>query len=188
MTVGAVVLAAGGGSRFDSAGVHKLLAPFRGRPLACWAVESALGAGVQEVVVVTGAVALSGVLPGGVRLVHNEAWADGQAGSLRVGLDACDAAGHAAAVVGLADQPLIPAAAWRAVAQAPPAPIVAATYAGVRRNPVRLDRSIWHLLPSEGDEGARAVMRAHPEMVAEVVCEGDPADVDTIEDLLSLGP
>jgi CTP:molybdopterin cytidylyltransferase MocA len=182
----AVVLAAGAGSRFHGA-THKLLAGFRGRPLVLWAVGSALGAvgaGIDAVAVVSGAAELAGVLPPGVTLLINEGWASGQAGSLRAGLDWCLAEGHGAAVVGLADQPLVPSAAWSAVATAGGlAPIVAASYGGRRRNPVRLDRSVWPLLPTEGDEGARALMRRHPEMVAEVACEGDPADVDTLEDL-----
>jgi len=181
---GGVVLAAGAGSRYLG-GTHKLLAPFRGRPLLLWAVEAAagaLGAGLDELAVVSGAADLGEVLPAGVVLLVNPDWATGQATSLRVGLDWCAARGHEAAVVGLADQPLVTAACWRAVAAAT-APIAAASYGGRRRNPVRLARAAWPLLPSEGDEGARLAMREHPEMVAEVACDGDPADVDTLEDL-----
>ncbi len=182
MTTAAVLLAAGGGSRFARP-TAKLLAPFRDRPLLSWAVDAAMGAGLDEMVVVTGAVDLGAVLPPDITLLRNEAWASGLASSLRVGLDWCDRQGHGAAVVGLGDQPLVPVEAWRNVATSTGAPIVVATYSGRRRNPVKLDRSVWALVPVTGDEGARAVMGSQPALVCEVACPGDPADVDTVEDL-----
>lgn len=151
-----------------------------------WSVQAALAAGLAEVVVVEGAVPLEGVVPEEVVLLGNPSWADGQAGSLRRALAWCEQRGRQAAVVGLGDQPLVPASAWRAVAASRAAPIVAARYAGRRRNPVRLDRSIWPLVPSTGDEGARVLMARRPDLVAEVDCEGEPADVDTAEDLAAL--
>lgn len=182
MTAAAVVLAAGGSSRFV-AETSKLLAPFRGRSLVSWAVGAALDAGLDETVVVAGAVDLSAALPTGITHLHNEGWATGMASSLHVGLDWCERRGHTAAVVGLGDQPLVPADAWRAVAAATGAPIVVATYSGRRRNPVKLDRSVWPLVPVTGDQGARMVMSSRPALVCEVACAGDPADVDTVEDL-----
>ena len=176
MTTAALVLAAGGGTRFAGGG-HKLLAPFRGRPLVAWALEAA--SVLDELIVVTGAVALD--LPAGAREVRNERWVEGQATSLAAGLDA--AAGHEAVVVGLGDQPLVPAEAWRRVAAATATPIAVATYGGVRRNPVRLAAEVWGLVPREGDEGARSLLRGRPDLVTEVACPGDPADVDTQEDL-----
>jgi molybdenum cofactor cytidylyltransferase len=182
VTAAAVVLAAGAGIRFGGPG-HKLLAEFRGRPLVVWAVEAAAAAGLDETLVIAGAVDLSGLeLPDGVRLVRAERWADGQAHSLQAARAAVEAAGHDAMVLGLGDQPLIPAEAWRAVA-ASSSPIAVATYGGRRRNPVRLARPVWPLLPVDGDIGARAVMLSRPELVEEVACTGEPADVDTEEDL-----
>lgn len=149
-----------------------------------WAVESAVAAALDAVVVVSGAVDLTAALPaGGITLLENPAWAQGQASSLRVAVDWCDRKGFDAVVVGLGDQPLVAPSAWRSVATAAGGPIVVATYDGRRRNPVRLDRAVWPLLPAEGDEGARVLMRDRPELVAEVPCEGDPFDVDRTEDL-----
>lgn len=181
MTTAAVVLAAGGASRFNGPS-HKLVTLFRGRPLLAWAVEAARDAGLDETVVVTGGAAVAALLPDGVSVVPNAAWAEGLATSLQAAVSYASAAGHDAVVVGLADQPLIPTSAWSAVAHSSAA-VAVATYAGRRANPVRLSSEVWDLLPASGDAGARVLMTGHPDLVVEVACEGNPADVDTLEDL-----
>jgi molybdenum cofactor cytidylyltransferase len=183
VATGAVLLCAGGGSRYVApSGEHKLLAPFRGRPLVSWALEHVLEAGLDVTLVVTGAADLSPVLPGGVLAIHNSQWEDGIATSLQQAVASARRLDLGAIVVGLGDQPLVPAAAWRSVA-ASTAPIAVASYAGARRNPVRLASSVWDDLPDSGDEGARVLMRSRPELVEEVVCAGDPFDVDTLDDM-----
>ena len=181
MTVAGVVLAAGGAIRFGPA--HKLLADFRGKPLVSWSLEAAVDAGLDEVIVVTGAIDLGDAIPRGVHVLRNPRWGDGQATSLSAAIAAAGERGHDAVVVGLGDQPLIPAEAWRLVGACDERPIAVATYDGLRRNPVRLAAAVWPLLPTEGDEGARALMRSQPDLVAEVPCPGDPADIDTQKDL-----
>jgi molybdenum cofactor cytidylyltransferase len=184
LRVAAVVLAAGEGRRFVAGGGtgHKLLAPWRGRPVVSWAVDHAIEAGLERTWVVTGAVTLDAVLPVGVEVVVNPHWAEGQATSLQAAINVARRAGVDAVVVGLGDQPLVPATAWQLVAAATGA-LAVATYDGRRRNPVRLGAEVWDLLPVVGDEGARAVMRKYPDLVSEVACEGEPADIDTPEDL-----
>lgn len=184
----AVLLAAGGGSRFadrsstqsSARPAHKLQALLNGRPVYQWALEAVVQSGLAHVVVVTGAVALD--LPGSVIEVHNVHWANGQAGSLQLAVQAATELGADAIVVGLGDQPFVSADAWRALAGAT-TPIAVATYGGRRANPVRLHRSIWALLPCEGDQGARSLIALRPELVGEVACSGSPADIDTMEDL-----
>lgn len=182
MTVAGVVLAAGCGSRFRGAS-NKLTAPFRGKPLVLWAIEAAVDAGLEKVFVVTGAADLRSVLPRGVERVTNGMWPDGLATSLHAGIRAAGDAGYDAVVVGLGDQPLVPSSAWRAVAESTGYVVAVATYDGKRRNPVLLHRSVWHLLPRAGDAGARVIYRERPELVGEVACDGEAADVDTVEDL-----
>lgn len=186
MSVCAALLAAGEGSRFLGP-QHKLLTPLRGRPLWEWGLDHVLEAGFDHTVVVTGAVDLT--LPPaaaalGAVLVRNERWAQGQAGSLQVAVAHAAALGADAVIVGLGDQPGVPPDAWRAVAAAADCPIALATYGGVRGpHPVRLSSGVWPLLPTTGDDGARRLVRSHPQWVCEVPCLGSASDIDTLEDL-----
>jgi molybdenum cofactor cytidylyltransferase len=149
------------------------------------AVAAAVEADVLAVVfVVAGATDLSAVVAPEAVLLDNPGWTRGIATSLAVAVHAADVAGMDALVVGLADQPFVGPETWRAVASADVGrPIVAASYAGRRGNPVRLDREVWPLLPTDGDDGARTLMRGRPELVGEVPCPGDAVDIDTVEDL-----
>jgi CTP:molybdopterin cytidylyltransferase MocA len=145
--------------------------------------DSSTGSTIVGVLVVHGATERA--VPAGVASLVNAAWAAGQATSVTAGLQHAAALGADAIVFGLADQPFVPPATWRAVADAAPEwPVVVATYAGRRGpHPVRLHQSVWPLVPTIGDDGARSVLRDHPALVHEVACEGSPADIDTLEDL-----
>lgn len=184
MSTLAVVLAAGGGSRFEGDG-SKLLADLHGRPLVAWAIAHAVAAGLDDTLVVTGAAGLGRALPAGARTLANPNWAAGLATSLTVAVDDAARAGHDAIVVGLGDQPGIPPEAWRAVA-ASPSPLAIAVYGDRRGHPVRLHRRFWSELPTTGDEGARSILRLYPEVVGEVPCPGAPDDVDRLDDLRRL--
>lgn len=180
----AVVLAAGGGSRFTGS-THKLdaVADDAGRTVVRRAVDAAVRAAIGTVVVVT-ADHVRTALPDRVTVVVNPDWASGQMSSLQCGIEAARAAGASRLVVGLGDQPGIEPGAWTAVAAAgATSPIAVATYQGRRGHPVSLDSSVWDQLPAAGDEGARSLMRLRPDLVREVPCQGSPRDIDTLEDL-----
>jgi CTP:molybdopterin cytidylyltransferase MocA len=187
----AILLAAGSGSRF---GGGKLLASYRGRPLIEAALSGLADAPVDETVVVLGHEArrLHGVCAKyGVSVVENPHWKEGMSTSVRTGLAACEPQTRAAVVL-LADQPLMEAGAVERLVEAfeRGARIAVATYGGRPRNPVLFSREVWPLLEAElsGDVGARSFLQRHRELVTPVPCDGvgDPADVDTEEDLRRL--
>ncbi|MCP3989491.1 MAG: nucleotidyltransferase family protein [Actinomycetia bacterium] len=181
MTIAAVVLAAGAGSRFAGP-EHKLRTLFRGRPILCWVLEAVDQAGFDQTYVITGAHDVDDLVGEEVTIVANPDWAEGQSTSLGVAVDAVAADGHDAFVVGLGDQPLVPASAWRSVG-ASAGEIVTATFDGKRRPPVKLSRSVWTMLDRTGDAGARPLMERRRELVSEIPCTGNPVDIDTLEDL-----
>lgn len=127
--------------------------------------------GVDEVVVVAGAHALEGA-------VDCPDWERGPGASLRCGLAALSPEVEAAVVV-LADGPdLSPAAVERVVAawRESRAPLVAASYGGVRGHPLVLARSDWHDVPDEG-------LRAREPLLVPCDDLGTPGDVDVPNDL-----
>ena len=186
-----LLLAAGEGRRF---GRPKALVEFGGHSLLARGLDVLRAAEADPIVVVLGAAAdeVRAVvdLSGCVVLV-NTGWGEGMAGSLRLGLAALQEVVQGV-VITLVDQPLItPAAierlvdAWREGASA-----VVATYGGQPANPVLLDASLWDAVAAQvaGDAGARAFLRAHPELVTLVPCDGiaAPDDIDTPDDLARL--
>jgi nicotine blue oxidoreductase len=181
--VAGILLAAGEGRRL---GQPKALVELGGESLVQRGVALLRDGGAEPVVVVTGAVAVE--LPG-VLAVHNPRWRSGMGSSLAAGL-ATVPEGCSAAVIALADQPLVgPEAVRRLIAAHDDAgaSVAVAAYQGAPRNPVLLAREHWAevVALAVGDEGARPFMRAHPELMIAVECgdTGRPDDLDTPDDL-----
>ncbi len=187
-SIAVAVLAAGAGTRTGGA-TPKPLLELQGRPLVTWALDAARRSGLEPLLLVVGfdAEAVAAAAPRDVEVVVGNDWHHGIAYSLRAALGALSGRPAVDAVcIGLADQPLVGADAYRRVAAAydDGAALAVATYGGVRGNPVMLRRSRWgEAMRLEGDEGARALFRRHP--VVEVPCDGtgEPSDVDTLDDL-----
>jgi molybdenum cofactor cytidylyltransferase len=183
------VLAAGRGIRFGG-DVPKPLLELGGRPLLAHALTAATTSGPALVLCVVSDDRVAATVPGGIEVVRNDAPERGIASSLHAALRVLGPRSDIdAVVVGLADQPLVGAAAYRRLAEAfeHGAPLAVATYGGVRGNPVLIARALWsEALELAGDEGARALVRRHG--AVEVPCDGtgEPTDVDTPEDLAAL--
>lgn len=193
MSVAAIVLAAGRGTRFG--GEPKLLATLDGRPLVRHAAEAAAASGLRPVLVVTGhrggevAAALRG-LP--VAIVANPSYAEGLSTSLRAGFAALPSRAEAAAVL-LGDMPRIGAAlldelagAWRAAGR--PVALVP-TFEGRRGNPVVLSRGLASRIAAlTGDGGAGSLLRAEPGTVEwPVAADSVTIDIDTPAALAAAG-
>ena len=178
----AILLAAGAGTRFDGA-QHKLRAAVGDQAVLSHSLNAALEGGFEAVAVVVGDDDFADLVPEGVETVHSSNWKDGQSQSLAAAVHYATEQGFDAIVVGLADQPLVGASTWRSLREATDTAIAVATFAGKRRPPTRLHRSVWHELPETGDVGARDLLASSPKRVAEVPSAGDPTDVDTVEAL-----
>jgi nicotine blue oxidoreductase len=187
--VAGLVLAAGAGRRL---GGPKALVEIDGTLLVERAVRLLADGGCEDVVVVLGAAAeevIGRAQLAGARPVIATSWQLGQGESLRAGLAAIAATAADAVIVTLVDQPWVGADAVRRLRGAGEAGATAAvaTYDGQPRNPVLLARVTWEAVSvsAVGDIGARAWLRANPEQVVAVACDGtgDPRDIDTPGDV-----
>jgi CTP:molybdopterin cytidylyltransferase MocA len=181
-SVAGILLAAGDGSRL---GQPKALVTIAGESLAARGAAMLRAGGTDPVIVVTGAAAVD---VAEARTVHNPRWRAGMGSSMAAGLaavpDHCEAA-----VIALADQPLVGSGAVRRLIGAfeQGASIVVAGYSGRPRNPVLLAHEHWSraIELAVGDVGARSFLRSCPELVTLVECgdTGRPDDIDTPDDL-----
>jgi molybdenum cofactor cytidylyltransferase len=188
--VSAIVLAAGGATRFGS---PKALAPLGGRPVLQHVLDVASRLGFLEILVVIGrdadAIERELAWRDEKRLINPKPEA-GISSSLKIGLAAADPASQAAVVL-LGDQPMVRQdviAALLAGFDVAGRPIVAPRYAGGGGpNPLLIARSAWRLAQdTKGDRGLGPVLRANPELVEEIEMPGSNPDLDTPEDLARL--
>jgi molybdenum cofactor cytidylyltransferase len=179
-----VLLAAGLSRRFGA--TDKLMADLGGRPLGLHVAEALAGVPFGSRIAVTGAGSPE-YAPLGFRIVLNAEPAHGQAGSLRLGVDAARSVGAGAVLVLLADMPRVGAGHVRgllAAASGGEAAIACSTD-GVRRSPPALFGRGWfgRLAALSGDEGARALLADAPAVRA---APGELVDVDTPAALAAL--
>jgi molybdenum cofactor cytidylyltransferase len=186
--IGAVILAAGGSSRF---GQPKQLLPFRGKTLIRTIIDAACEAGCSPVVVVIGSngetihpeVAHANALE-----VRNTHWQRGIGSSIRSGVQALtDHAPDVQAILLLVcDQPAVRAPFIErliATREATKKDIVASSYADTAGVPAIFNRSLFKELLAIGDEsGAKSIILQNPGRVAQFAFPEGAIDIDTWED------
>ncbi len=206
-----VLLAAGGGRRL---GGGKLLLPWQGKPILRHVLDQTLALAaevtVSSITLVLGHEAEKvrealfnedAFRYPRLRCLVNERWAEGQSGSLRLGVEAVQAASGAGAVCGamilLGDQVLIRRDTLRllsgrhfaAVRRRPDHPATAPYHSGRRGNPVVLSPCLFPMIAElRGDLGARDILAGLGERLLRVEVD-DPGvclDLDTPEDYRGL--
>jgi molybdenum cofactor cytidylyltransferase len=175
--------------RFGGA-APKALSMLHGRPLVAYALDAARDGGCSPVVLVVSDDRVVGAAAPHVAVVRNDAPEQGIASSLQAALRYLEGDPTLpGAVIGLADQPLVGATAYRSVAAAydAGARLAYATYDGHRGNPVLLGREFWpEAMALSGDEGARVLFRRYGGVAVPCGDAGTAADVDTPQDLAEL--
>jgi CTP:molybdopterin cytidylyltransferase MocA len=177
MTVAAVILAAGGSTRF---GAPKAAVRIGSRTMLQVVIDTATAASLSPLIVVAPS---SLPVPESTIAVRNDAPDLGMSRSLQLGIDAVPP--HAeAAVVLLADQPTVSVDhlrsldGWRGGT-----PVVATGSNGVIGPPALIEREGFTLVREiGGDAGLRDLLRSDPSLVTAVEHATMP-DVDTVEDL-----
>ena len=186
--IGAVILAAGGSSRF---GQPKQLLPFRGKTLVRTIIDAACEAGCSPVVVVIGSngetihpeVAHANVLE-----ARNTNWRSGIGSSMRSGVQALIS--HApdveAILLLVCDQPAVNVPFIErliATHETTKKDVIASSYADTVGVPSLFNRSLFKELLSLGDDsGAKSIILRNPERVARLAFPKGAVDIDTWKD------
>ena len=188
MSVGAIVLAAGGSTRFKK---PKQFAIFRGETFVRRIVAAANEAECAPIVVVVGrdAAQISSELAGlPVSIAVHSNWSNGLGSSIAVGVKhAVEIAPNLdAAILLTCDQPFVNAAALRQLIQLHSEnekPIVASAYAETLGIPALFSRSCFgDLLHLRGDSGAKRIILARRDEVASFNFPAAAIEINTAAD------
>jgi CTP:molybdopterin cytidylyltransferase MocA len=180
LTIAALILAAGESTRM---GRLKQLLEWGGTTLIAWQVMQMTEAGADQVIVVLGHAAgeIGSAVPPQAKVVVNESYREGRAGSLRRGAECVDDAAEAVVMLNV-DQPR-PAWVTRAVINAWREQrdfIVQPNFGGQAGHPVLVDGALLPELRAveEATLGLRAVMERHAGSVRQVTISNLSPNVD----------
>ena len=167
---------------------------YDGESLVRRAAIAATSAGALPVIVVLGADAeqISSAMSDlpAITIAFNAQWQTGLASSLSTGLRALEGSDIDAALVTLADQPLVDGPALERLMSAfgDDRRIVASAYQGTIGVPAIFGKEhIPDLLQLTGDKGAGAWLRQRPDELTLVPLSAAAVDIDTREDTARLG-
>ena len=187
--VGAIILAAGGSTRF---GQPKQLVAFQGESLVRRAVRAAMEAQCARIAVVAGESIASiekELRETSAAVVPNPDWQRGLGTSIRCGLQhlLASISDLDAVLIMACDQPFVESstvAALIAKQKKTRTPIISSSYADTLGIPALFDRSCFEALLALPDQsGAKALIESRPNDVTQVEFERGALDIDTPADL-----
>lgn len=183
----AIILAAGASGRL---GRPKQNLEYEQQTLLQRTIATAISSGCKPVIIVLGAnaqIIKPFIRDEPVQLLENPDWAEGMASSLRAGIQFLGQYPEVdQALVLLCDQPFVSVELIAALfdkQKESAKPIVASYYNDTPGVPVLFNRSFFpELLTLTGDEGAKKLLRKHPQQVVSVPFEQGCIDIDTAGD------
>jgi molybdenum cofactor cytidylyltransferase len=188
-----VLLAAGKSGRLGS---PKQVLEYNGKSLLRHSVETALGTGIQPILVVLGAghALLEKELESinGIQFVINEGWHEGMATSIRCGVEAALKQDPAleGLIIMVCDQPFVTTELLNELFQRQQTtgmPLVASHFQDNPGVPAFFHKSFFSkLLELKGDSGARKLLKGQSDLVALVAFPGGEIDIDTMNDYTEL--
>ena len=187
-TIGVIILAAGSSSRL---GEPKQLLEHHGKSLLQKAIDAAINADANPVIVVLGANAdriAKEINKSKIQVIINSEWEEGMASSVRVGLNEVlfIAPSTEAVILMVCDQPYISPDLIKDLINTHKQsrnPIVSCSYGEAIGPPALFHRSLFNeLMELNGDVGARRIIQRHSDEVATVSFIKGKIDIDTKED------
>ncbi len=188
LSCGLVLLAAGASNRL---GRPKQLLPYKGKTLLKHAVQLAVDAVLNPIVIVMGA--NEGLLTkefeeSQATIVINNVWEEGMASSIRTGLKKMLELEPTinSVIMMVCDQPYVTVQLLQHLItqrNKTGKPIIASSYKNNLGTPALFDVGIFNeLMQLKGDTGAKKILNNHPEWVAVIDFPMGEIDIDTEED------
>ncbi len=187
INTGLIILAAGSSSRM---GEPKQLLPFEGKTFLQCAIDAALGSQVTSRVVVLGAdkdEIKKSFRADTIPVIHNQDWEKGMSSTMQKGLNYLTKYKVPdQVIILLCDQPFVHSGILDALIETQKATgkgIVACKYSETLGVPVLFTKKYFpEMLALKGSEGAKKLIYAHLDDVAEVDFPKGAVDIDTYED------